>query len=77
MSDPKIELAAIAQPGDTILIGFDRSLTDKELGELREGFEDFTETTGVHIGFVEHVTSMVVARPEGETDDAGTPWGTA
>jgi hypothetical protein len=56
--------AAFAQPGDTILIGFDRSLTDEELDALRESFEDFTEVTGVHIGFVEHVTSMVVAKGE-------------
>lgn len=56
--------AAFAQPGDTIMIGFDRSLTDEELDQLREGFEHFTETTGVHIGFVEHATSMVVAKGE-------------
>ncbi len=85
-------IAAVARPGDTIMIGFDRTLTDEELDDLREGFEGFTNTTGVHIAFVEHATSMVVARgseddaflpvyvPEdaqGETDDAGTPWGTA
>ena len=57
-------IAAVARPGDTILIGFDRSLTDEELDQLREDFQDFTETTGVHIGFVERVTSMVVARAE-------------
>lgn len=57
-----IAVAAVARPGDTILIGFDRTLTDDELDELREGFENFTETTGVHIGFVEHATSMAVAR---------------
>lgn len=68
MSDPKIELAAIARPGDTILIGFDRTLSDEELDQLREDFEHFTETTGVHIGFVEHATSMVVMRPEDEAD---------
>lgn len=54
--------AALAEPGDTILIGFDRTLSDDELNDLREGFQDFTETTGVHIAFVEHATSMVVAR---------------
>lgn len=55
-------IAALAEPGDTILIGFDRSLSDEELDQLREDFTDFTEMTGVHIGFVEHVTSMVVAK---------------
>jgi hypothetical protein len=70
-------IAAVARPGDTIMIGFDRTLTDEELDDLREGFEGFTNTTGVHIAFVEHATSMAVARAQGETDDAGTPWGTA
>lgn len=57
-------IAALARAGDTILIGFDRTLSDAELDQLREDFEGFTETTGVHIGFVEHATSMVVARPD-------------
>lgn len=64
MSELDVTIAALARPGDTILIGFDRSLTDEELDDLREDFQDFTSTTGVHIGFVEHVTSMVVARPD-------------
>lgn len=64
-------IAAVARPGDTVLIGFDRTLTDSELADLREGFQGFTETTGVHIGFVEHATSMVVARPD--EDDAFLP----
>lgn len=55
-------ICAAARPGDTILIGFDRTLSDEELDDLREGFTGFTETTGVHIAFVEHATSMVVAR---------------
>lgn len=63
------QIAAVAQPGDTILIGFDRTLSDQELDQLREDFTDFTETTGVHIGFVEHATSMAVAR--GSDEDAG------
>lgn len=60
----EFKIAALARPGDTILIGFDRSLSDAELDELREGFQDFTETTGVHIAFVEHAASMVVSRPD-------------
>lgn len=64
------EIAALARPGDTILIGFDRTLSDEELDDLREGFRGFTETTGVHIAFVEHATSMAVARGS-EEDGAG------
>lgn len=67
-------VAALARRGDTILIGFDRTLSDQELEDLREAFEGFTETTGVHIGFVEHATSMVVARgSEGDDEDAFLP----
>lgn len=62
-------IAALARAGDTILIGFDRTLSDAELDQLREDFEGFTEATGVHIGFVEHATSMVVAK--GSNEDAG------
>lgn len=57
-------IAAVAKPGDTIMIGFDRTLTDGELEDLREGFKGFTEKTGIHVAFVEHATSMVVARPD-------------
>ena len=59
-----VTLAAVARPGDTVLIGFDRTLSDEELEELREGFQDFTQATGDHIGFVEHASAMTVARPE-------------
>jgi hypothetical protein len=55
-------IAAVAEPGDTILIGFDRTLEDEELEDLREGFHDFTAVTGVHVAFIEHATSMVVAK---------------
>lgn len=65
-----VQLAAIARPGDTVLIGFERALTDEDLESLREGFQDFTETTGVHIAFVEQATSMVVVRPGGEEGDS-------
>ena len=66
-------IAAVARPGDTVLIGFDRTLTDEEFEDLREGFGGFTATTGVHIAFVEHAVSMVVARPGEESDDEGRP----
>ncbi len=61
-------LAAVALPGDTVLVGFDRSLSDEELEDLREGFQGFTEATGVHFAFVEHATSMVVMRPDVEVE---------
>lgn len=57
-------LSAVARPGDTIMIGFARRLTDEELEGMRSDFEQFTEVTGIHIAFVEGATSMVVARPD-------------
>ncbi len=65
------QIAAIARPGDTIMLGFDRTLADEELESLAEGFKGFTDATGVHIAFVEHVTSMVVAEGEVASEDAG------
>ena len=66
-----LKSAAVARPGDTIMMAFDRTLTDEELDELHQAFEDFTKTTGVHIAFVEHVTAMVVVKDggsDGEND---------
>lgn len=65
-------ISAVAQPGDTVLIGFDRTLTDDELADLREQFEKFLDTTKVHLAFVEHVTSMVVVKGP-ERDANGAP----
>lgn len=62
------DIAAIARPGDTLMVAFNRTLTDAELDELREAFEGFTDTTGVHVGFIEQASAMVVVRPEGEPD---------
>jgi hypothetical protein len=59
-------LGAIARPGDTIMVGLNRTLTDLELAELQQDFSDFTETTGVHIALVEDVSALVVIQPEGE-----------
>ena len=66
-----LKSAAVARPGDTIMMAFDRTLTDEDLDELHQAFEDFTKTTGVHIAFVDHVTAMVVVKDggsDGEND---------
>ena len=61
-------IAAIARPGDTILIGLRDRMTDEELGYLVEDFKEFTETTGIHIALIEGVTSMVVVRPDADDE---------
>lgn len=60
------ELAAVARPGDTLMVSFNRTLADEELDDLREGFQQFTESTGVHIAFVEQASGLAVLRPTGE-----------
>lgn len=55
-------IAAIAQPGDTVLIGFADPLDQEEIESLDEAFEPLRRT-GVEIGFTDGVSSMVVIRP--------------
>lgn len=71
--DVRPHIAASARPGDTVVVGFNRTLTDEELDELYAQFNGFTETTGIHVAIVEDVSSMVVLRgPEDEEyRDAG------
>jgi hypothetical protein len=68
MADLPLTIAAVARPGDTVLIGLADRMTDEDLGYLVEDFKEFTETTGIHIALVEGATSMVVARPEGDDE---------
>lgn len=74
----KFELAAVARPGDTVLIGFAHSLTDEDIEALDESFRPLIDQ-GIKVGFMDNVTSMVVFRPDEEVDDdAFLPvWGAA
>ena len=67
MAELPFGVAAVARPGDTVLIGLRDRMTDEEIGYMAEECKGFTETTGIHIALVEGATSMVVARPD--TDD--------
>lgn len=55
-------IAAIARPGDTVLIGFAEPLDEEDIDTLDESFEPLRRT-GVEIGFTDGVSSMVVIRP--------------
>lgn len=55
-------IAAIARPGDTVLIGFEQQLDAEDIEALDESFEPLRRL-GVEIGFTDGVTSMVVIRP--------------
>lgn len=63
-------VAAVARPGDVVLIGFSKTLTDEEVELFREQWAGLTDL-GIKIGFIDQVSSMVVARPD--EDDAFLP----
>lgn len=60
-------IAAIARPGDTVLIGFVDPLDDEDIEGLDQSFEPLRRL-GVQIGFTDGVTSMVVIRPGDDTE---------
>lgn len=64
--DVRPHIAAVARPGDTVLIGFAHQLTDEDIEALDESFRPIIEQ-GIKIGFMDNVTSMVVLL--GEEDD--------
>ena len=54
-------IAAVARPGDTVLIGFSRSLTEDDIAALDEDFGPLVKQ-GIKIGYMDSVSSMVVIR---------------
>jgi len=67
--DIRPHIAAVARPGDTVLIGFAHSLTDEDIDALEESFRPLIEQ-GIKVGFMDQVTSVVVFRPD-EDDEFG------
>lgn len=65
-----VRIAAVARRGDTVLIGMNTVMTEEELAFLQEQFEDFTETTGIHVAVVENVSSMAVLRGEPAAEES-------
>lgn len=70
MSDQPITIAAVAKPGDTVLIGFDRLMTDEEFNAMRDRLRPLKDQLGIQIGVVEGASSMVVVRPELDVNGA-------
>ncbi len=60
-------IAAIARPGDTVLIGFAGILDEEDIEALDRAFEPLRRT-GVEVGFTDGVSSMVVIRPGDDSD---------
>lgn len=65
--DVRPHIAAVARPGDTVLIGFAHQLTDEDIEALDESFRPLMDL-GLKIGFMDNVTSMVVFRPDEEAE---------
>lgn len=74
--DTPVTLAAIARPGDTVIIGFSRALTDEEVEWMTESFNHLIEK-GIQVAFADHVSSMVVARPHEADVEEINDWGDA
>lgn len=61
--DVRPHIAAVASPGDTVLIGFAHSLTDEDIEAMEENFRPLIDQ-GIKVGFLDQVTSMVVVKGE-------------
>lgn len=70
---PIIQLAAIAKPGDTIMVGMDIVVSDEEYQLLLERYRPLLES-GIQVFLVEHCTALTVVRSEvsdGSDDERG------
>lgn len=68
-----VVLAAVARPGDTIIFGFARAISDDEIETMIENFKPLTDS-GIKVGFADQVTSMTIARTGG-ADEEINDWG--
>lgn len=59
--DPLIGSAATASPGDTLIVGFDRAISDDEYEEFQSRFRPLIDQ-GVKVFLVEHCTSLAVVK---------------
>lgn len=53
--------AAVARPGDTIVVAFSRAISDEEYTAFAENWKPLTEQ-GIKVAFVDQVASMIVAK---------------
>ncbi len=60
----KVEAAAVARPGDTLVIGIAQRMSDDDYTVLYEQFQPLIDL-GIKVAIADGVTSMVVVRPEG------------
>ena len=63
MSGPEY-LAALARPGDTVVIAYNGVLDEEEIAGLEEFWTGATFDSGVNVHFTDNVASMVVIKGE-------------
>ena len=63
---PWITLAAVAQLGDTVLISFDRLMSDEEFTQMAERLRPLKDQLAIQIGLIEGAASMVVVKGGGD-----------
>lgn len=56
-----VDMAAVAQPGDTLVVALNRTVSDEEFETLRERFEPL-KSSGIRVFLVENASSMVVVK---------------
>lgn len=64
-------VAAVARPGDTVMLAFGRELTDEDIDILTEGFQSLAER-GIEVAFTDQVESVAVLRADSDDID---DWG--
>jgi hypothetical protein len=71
--DVRPHIAAVARPGDTVLIGFNTQLDDESLSYIDEQFREWSEQTGVKVALIADIAQMVVVQAPDDEDypDAG------
>lgn len=63
-----IESLTVVKPGDTLIVGMNRMITDDEYTVLKERYQALVDA-GVHVFLIEGATTLAVFRPDGGDRD--------
>ena len=56
---------ATAKPGDVLVVGLSRAISDEEFEMLRERFQDLVDM-GIRVFLIDNCSSLAVIRPGGK-----------
>ena len=68
MTTSNCHCAAVARPGDTIIIAMNRPVTEEDLVDIRRHF-GYLFDQGIQFAVIEDAASMVVVKPKGVGDE--------